>query len=928
MEINNFIGNLSDDEYEIIGRVSNGLSLNLSKSTFDKIIKDERIEKIDLPKNGTTFFTETKPLIGLTELLASSPYYGDDVKVCVIDSGVYPDYLDLYQSIKNQSCFCSISDYGNGGCCSNLENESDSAYESGKLHGTYVSEIIASDLSGNKGIAPHIDLYVVKATDSEGYYNNIDLSNAIKQCSDWGVDIITMSLGDNGEYSSDDYDCENNYIDYQINVAHSLDITIFAASGNNAYHEGISYPACHEDVIGVGATYDWGNGAFQVDWCEEMGGTRGIFGGCSLDQYDCEDNPNVDHISCWTNTGDNLDLVAPGSNVTFMGGDSHEFTGYHGTSTSTPIVAGAAALLLEKKSGMSPSEILEVLSSTGEPIWDTRSQNYYQRINISKAIDSICSCTDWQQQSCGYSTCDNDEMGYTRSCDGDTCLGELKCEISTSCGGNPEGVYSCTPDDCTYGYTDEGEGNLFLVDDYYWTVKRTCTDEVLSDWKYSDGDSGSGAGWKSDGEVICSPMNVNVPLNYEDLLLDTEVGYSYNAGSETYKVEFEISPEGATESTSTCLNYYSSYSPAFFPENCGSSCTIDSKAIIYKDDSCGNQCDNGLLFGCEDANYGITCSADLYYKEYETVYDNQYCDVPYTEEITIDSVVKTNQDVDCYVNVESLESDPDEIKIKWYIDGDYEDYEYQDCSEGLDCDKTFTLDSSFYSKGDTIQCEARGYGEDGGYGAYVSSSVVTVSNTAPILESMILSDGIVVINDSLTISITSSDIDYDNLNLRCCQGITCNPATSPDFCTSNNNYCVGLIDDSYSIGENYIRCSVYDDTDYSGILTRDFLVNQGEFETNLNYPTEGESFYKRYIGILFSEAVNRIGNIVTYALEYSNDGGNNWAEIISGYGIENEFSNGTTEETLNIIENTTEIIYIKIPKNAQVNNFEFEVEGL
>ena len=53
MEINNFIGNLSDDEYEIIGRVSNGLSLNISRYTFDKIIKDERIEKVELPTYGT-----------------------------------------------------------------------------------------------------------------------------------------------------------------------------------------------------------------------------------------------------------------------------------------------------------------------------------------------------------------------------------------------------------------------------------------------------------------------------------------------------------------------------------------------------------------------------------------------------------------------------------------------------------------------------------------------------------------------------------------------------------------------------------------------------------------------------------------------------------------------------------------------------------
>lgn len=102
---------------------------------------------------------------------------------------------------------------------------------------------------------------------------------------------------------------------------------------------------------------------------------------------------------------------------------------------------------------------------------------------------------------------------------------ELDCvpDYST-CGGTPSGVTDCNPNSCDIDYTDEGVGGLYLVDGKYWTIKRTCSDEVLSDWKLMDSDSGSGAGWESDGEVICSPMNVNVPIEYEDLLLDTEVG--------------------------------------------------------------------------------------------------------------------------------------------------------------------------------------------------------------------------------------------------------------------------------------------------------------------------------------------------------------------------------------------------------------------
>ena len=887
-------------------------SAKVSEETFYILLEDERINNIQPNVKAKSSMQESISLMDLDDVF-NLGYSGDDVRVCVIDSG--SNMLGIVDGI----CICTEEDNGAGGCCVNNQ-ATDTIFTDDLNHGTFVTNILAN--SAGQGTAPNVDLFVVDVMDDEGDMNFDDIGLAVDWCRNQNVDIITMSLGRTNLVSST---CKT-YIDTQIDNAIQNNIAVFAASGNDGY-ERIDYPACNSQVMGIGATYDWGDGTEEIDWAD-----------VDSVSSNCNDYPTLDGVACWSNKGEELDLMAPGSVISSGGFTSN------GTSMSTPIAAGVAALLLEKDPSKSPSEIKQILTSTGKQVYDSDSNRWYPRVDALAAINSICTCIDWEQQTCGYSICEDYEMGYTRNCDGDTCGGELDCRDDSSCSGSaPSGVDFCDFDDlsCDKFYTESGSTYCDESDDDYYRCSLECIADTGScgtygSWQYlssfTNVDEGDDEGWISGPSLTLDEDKCYNLYGKTDLSVsDWDPGGIWYQDSESVDVysltTFDEASYCSGEQYSV-LNVDTDIDN--FGQGNGGDYDMFSKFIGYKDINCGGNVAHGLTGGL---------TSYLYYQEAdyerETYYEN--CEVPYTETISLDSTIKTNQDVDCYVEVETSgdNSDPDRIKMKWYINGDY--YDSFDCDDSGDdeCDDdsgstwshTFTLDSSLYSKGDTIQCEARGYGDDGGHGAYHSSSVVTVSNTAPTLNSMSLSDGIVLINDSLTVSFSSSDIDYDDVNLKCCEGINCDASTG-SFCTSNNNYCVVLIDDSYSVGEHYVTCSVYDGDDYSGSLTRDFLVNVGEFETNLNYPTEGESFYKRYIEVLFSEAVNRIGEVVTYVLEYSSDGGNNWTEVVGDYGVEDGFSNGTTEEFLNVIENTTETVYVRIPKNAKVNNFEFEVEGL
>lgn len=151
------------------------------------------------------------------------------MKVCVIDSGLdasNPDFL--WDKVTGDN------DSGTGNW-----------FEAGGEHGTHVAGTIgAADNSfGVIGMAPGVDMHIIKVFNADGWGYSSDLAKAAQLCSDAGANIINMSLGGGGANSTE----ENAFEAFK--AAGGL---VVAAAGNDG-NSVRSYPAGYSAVMMIGA---------------------------------------------------------------------------------------------------------------------------------------------------------------------------------------------------------------------------------------------------------------------------------------------------------------------------------------------------------------------------------------------------------------------------------------------------------------------------------------------------------------------------------------------------------------------------------------------------------------------------------------------------------------------------------------------------
>ena len=433
------------------------------------------------------------------------------------------------------------------------------------------------------------------------------------------------------------------------------------------------------------------------------------------------------------------------------------------------------------------------------------------------------------------------------------------------------GVTDCTPSICSGYYEQQGQVSCEW-DGNYWTCERVCR---------RDAECGSSLSLIYDSGLQSQTLNNQYSGSLSSTSTSTsDTDYCYKIMSlnnrqyvsswgwfdadSTYTAAGIYGPTGDTNegchneisdgqniypgSTTVCLapdtpdswGGISGCTTARVGSGYGSGYYSKISFLSYNDVGCGG--------GSDDIN-----SQTLYtqFKVYETLftpedYDYLYCDVPYTNNIDIDSTIYGNTDADCYVEVQGSESYPDEIKVKWYVNGDYVSSEICDsnCDDhtGTIWSNTFSLDNSYYSKGDEVYCIGRGYGEDGGNGAYVSSSTTTVSNLVPTWSSISLDKSIAKQGDNIKVTASGeADSDTDVLAMYCCNGDSCTPSTSNhDFCyvTGNsppyNLYCTGQ--GVSGNGTKTIRCRIYDGGSYSDIKSSTYTADNTAPNVNITSP--------------------------------------------------------------------------------------------
>ncbi|BBO26154.1 hypothetical protein AltI4_05420 [Alteromonas sp. I4] len=151
------------------------------------------------------------------------------MKVCVIDSGLdstNPDFV--WANITGDN------DPGTGNW-----------FNAGGEHGTHVAGTIgAADNSyGVVGMAPGVDMHIIKVFNAEGWGYSSDLAQAAQLCGQAGANIINMSLGGGAANNTE----ENAFKDFT--AAGGL---VVAAAGNDG-NSSRMYPAGYSSVMMIGA---------------------------------------------------------------------------------------------------------------------------------------------------------------------------------------------------------------------------------------------------------------------------------------------------------------------------------------------------------------------------------------------------------------------------------------------------------------------------------------------------------------------------------------------------------------------------------------------------------------------------------------------------------------------------------------------------
>jgi subtilisin family serine protease len=156
---------------------------------------------------------------------------GENVRVCVMDTGVNRDHPDLDES--------RLFGYEGDELVQPWWRDVDG-------HGTHVSGTIAAsdNTQGVVGVAPGAEIFTARVFSTNGQFYSSNIITALQVCKDGGAQVISMSLG--GPYA----------VSYELQAYTDLyekfGIVTVAASGNTGGTD-LLYPASYDNVISVGS---------------------------------------------------------------------------------------------------------------------------------------------------------------------------------------------------------------------------------------------------------------------------------------------------------------------------------------------------------------------------------------------------------------------------------------------------------------------------------------------------------------------------------------------------------------------------------------------------------------------------------------------------------------------------------------------------
>jgi hypothetical protein len=214
----------------------------------------------------------------------------------------------------------------------------------GTTHGTKVAGLAAATGNNSKGIAG-VDwgtkILPLQALDDDAYGDTLSVGRAINYAVTKNVDVISLSVGST---------LADPYVEQAVRAATAAGITVVAAAGNDGC-SCILYPANYPEVVAVGA----------LDTNEQRADFSAF--------------------------GPNLDVVAPGVNMTSSSWTSSSptdayATSLNGTSFAAPMVSGLLTRLLSQHSDITPLQLTAIMAETTNPLGTSSSAPHSDTIGF------------------------------------------------------------------------------------------------------------------------------------------------------------------------------------------------------------------------------------------------------------------------------------------------------------------------------------------------------------------------------------------------------------------------------------------------------------------------------------------------------------------------------------------------------------------
>ena len=350
----------------------------LSQEGLAALTTDSVVSRVQLDAQGTGHLAQSVAALGADVVHEEYGLTGAGTRIAVIDTGIDTDHPDLVADIVAQRCFTD------GDCTPNGADVGLSA-EDEHGHGTNVSGIITADGQiSSLGFAPDAEIVGIRVLNEANWGWLSDwvagLDWILANQSTLQVDVVNMSLGTVALYEGN---CDGDWPIMADAVARlgQIGVPVFASSGNQGAPAAMGSPACNQEVIAVGATYD-GNLGRQPS----SGTYKSWFGGLWPACYDGV--TNLQTITCFTNGGEMLDLAAPGMWITASGIGGGLST-YAGTSQASPTAASIAVLLLQANESLTPAQIQTLLRTGGTTVIDSKNGRPVVAINALAAVEAL-----------------------------------------------------------------------------------------------------------------------------------------------------------------------------------------------------------------------------------------------------------------------------------------------------------------------------------------------------------------------------------------------------------------------------------------------------------------------------------------------------------------------------------------------------------